>query len=361
MQKQLRFLLWVACGALGLGLVWAALRWVVPFLLPFLAAFGLAWCLRRPVRALAASAGISRRPAAGLLLGLLAAAVLGGLGYLAARLLVLAGLVLGRLPDLFTGQVLPALQAAAQRLLGGAGQGNAVTAALTAALTDAVAALCTGLAAWAAAAVGRLPALLVPVAFAAVATVYAALDYDLLAGLAAKALGRQRCARLQKIKARSFAVLAKLLRAYFLLFCLTAVQLAAGFLLLRVPNALSLAVLVALVDSLPILGVGTVLLPWAAVCGLTGRSALALGLLVLYLVIWLVRQLCEPRLVGAQLGLHPLASLFFLYAGLRLGGLLGALTVPCAATLVWQLYRERAAFTPAAAPAASPEPPSAAP
>ena len=103
-QRQKQFLLWVGCGLAVCGLGWAALRWVLPFLLPFLVAFGLAFLLRRPVRFLARTAGIDRRPAAGLLLCLFAALVLGALGYLTARLLVLGALLFYRKHKKFEGE-----------------------------------------------------------------------------------------------------------------------------------------------------------------------------------------------------------------------------------------------------------------
>jgi len=101
-----------------------------------------------------------------------------------------------------------------------------------------------------------------------------------------------------------------------------------GLLLLRVPRAPLWALLIALVDALPVLGSGTVLLPWAAVCLLQGNVPLALGLSGLYAVCLLSRSMLEPRLVGKQLGLDPLVTLVCLYAGCRLWGIWGILLSP---------------------------------
>lgn len=336
---QKAFLLWVGCALAALALGYAALHWVLPFLAPFLIALGLAYLLRRPVRFLARTAGIDRRPAAGLLLCLFAAAALGSLGYLTVRLLTLAALALGKLPAFFSEQCAPLLQAATARL-GGEGalwDSETLAAGIGQALQQ--------LAAWGAAALARavaaLPGMLVPFIFTCVATVYFTLDYDRLLAVAARLLGTARWQRLRRLKTQAADVLLRLLRAYFLLFALTYLQLAAGLALLRVEGAAALALLVAVVDILPVLGVGTVLLPWAALAALGGQGKLALGLLGLYAVIWLVRQLCEPRLVGRQLGLHPLVTLVALYAGLALFGLAGAILLPVAATLAWQLGRPR--------------------
>ena len=113
--------------------------------------------------------------------------------------------------------------------------------------------------------------------------------------------------------------------------------LMAGLLLLRIPGALLLALGICLVDALPVLGTGTILLPWAAVCLLQGDKARALGLAGTYAVITLVRSALEPRLVGKQLGLDPLVTLFFLYAGYKLWGIAGMLLSPLAAVAVVRL------------------------
>ena len=115
-------------------------------------------------------------------------------------------------------------------------------------------------------------------------------------------------------------------------------RVAAGFLLLRVELSLLLAGLVALVDALPVFGTGTVLLPWAVLALLGGDVRMSVGLLVLYSVISLVRSLLEPRLVGARVGLPPLAALVCMYVGFQALGVLGMLLAPLAAVLARQLW-----------------------
>lgn len=109
---------------------------------------------------------------------------------------------------------------------------------------------------------------------------------------------------------------------------------AAGFLLLGIPNGLGWAVLVALVDAVPLLGTGTVLLPWALVCFLQQMHVRAVGLLCIYGAALLSRTVLEPRLVGRQLGLDPLLTLLALYLGYRFWGILGMLLAPVLATAV---------------------------
>ena len=118
------------------------------------------------------------------------------------------------------------------------------------------------------------------------------------------------------------------LKSYSLLFLLTFSELTIGFTILRIPYSPLIALLVAIFDILPILGVGGVLLPWAGVLLIMENIPLAIGMLVLYLIIIFIRNTLEPKLVGQQIGLHPLATLIFMYLGLRFLGLLGMFLFP---------------------------------
>lgn len=105
-----------------------------------------------------------------------------------------------------------------------------------------------------------------------------------------------------------------------------------GFLLLRIPYGPAWAALVAVVDAVPILGTGTVLVPWALVCLLQEEGLRAIGLLCTYGAAMITRTALEPRLVGRQLGLDPLATLVALYVGYRFWGILGMLVTPILAS-----------------------------
>jgi len=117
-------------------------------------------------------------------------------------------------------------------------------------------------------------------------------------------------------------------KAYLWMLLITFGELTIGLLLLRRPYAILCAALIAIVDILPVLGVGCVLLPWAAISALTGEMSLAMGLLILYGVITIVRQIVEPYLLGRGLGLHPLLTLYAMFVALRFFGILGMLFVP---------------------------------
>lgn len=131
------------------------------------------------------------------------------------------------------------------------------------------------------------------------------------------------------------------LKAQLKLALITFSVAAVGLLLLRVPYALLWAVLIALVDIFPVLGTGTVLVPWSLVCFLQGDRLMAFGLLGLYAAAAVTRTVLEPRLLGKQLGIDPLVTLLALYVGFKLFGLLGMIFAPMLAVTATQLMQLR--------------------
>ena len=128
--------------------------------------------------------------------------------------------------------------------------------------------------------------------------------------------------------------LGKWLAAQGKLISVTYAIVTVGFLLLGIPYAFAWAILVAAVDAIPLLGTGTVLLPWALTKLLQGEPLIAAGMLLLYLAAMITRTVLEPRFYGAHLGLDPLVMLFFLYFGYRLWGFWGIVFSPLLAATV---------------------------
>jgi predicted PurR-regulated permease PerM len=120
----------------------------------------------------------------------------------------------------------------------------------------------------------------------------------------------------------------------------TLVILMMGLLILRIRYGMLWSLAIALVDMIPVLGTGTVLVPWSTICYLQGDKARAVGLLGTYALISLTRSVLEPKLLGSQMGLDPLVTLISLYSGYRLWGFGGMILAPVLAVAAVQLLRE---------------------
>ncbi|WP_169332829.1 sporulation integral membrane protein YtvI [Effusibacillus pohliae] len=131
-------------------------------------------------------------------------------------------------------------------------------------------------------------------------------------------------------------------RGQAILITITAVQTLAGLMILRVPYAFSFALLAAFLDILPLLGTGTLFVPWALYSLLTGDLRLGIGLLIVYGLIVVVRQLMEPRILANTIGLDPLAMIVAMYAGYTAAGFLGLLLAPFILIAFQSLLKVRA-------------------
>ena len=174
--------------------------------------------------------------------------------------------------------------------------------------------------------IATLPSMLVGVAVVLIASYYFS------TGNAAKCVRSLIPQRLHesasRLKQRVLSAVFGWARAYLLLTSLTFCILFTGFLILKVKYAFLLALLVALVDVLPVLGTGTVLIPWAIFSVVSGNAKLGAGLLILYGAATLFHEIAEPKIVGKTLGLPPLLTLVTMYAGLRFFGVFGMLSFP---------------------------------
>lgn len=129
--------------------------------------------------------------------------------------------------------------------------------------------------------------------------------------------------------------------AQLILMCITFALLFAAFLVLRIKYAFLTAALTAFVDALPIFGSGTVLIPWAAVNLLKGEYLKAAYLFGIYLIVMIVRQILEPKIVGSRLGTDPLMTLFAMFAGFKLAGIFGMILAPVITIIIKEFAVEK--------------------
>lgn len=136
-------------------------------------------------------------------------------------------------------------------------------------------------------------------------------------------------------------VFTRWLTAQFRLMGVTFLILFLGFVILKIPYALFWALGICLVDAFPVLGTGTILLPWSLVCFLQSDTPRAIGILGIYVTVTLTRSILEPKLLGRHLGLDPLVTLMTLYAGYKLWGLPGMFLAPILTVTALQILPNR--------------------
>lgn len=327
--------------------VWVAVRFLLPLFLPFVLGLGLALAAE-PVVGFLARRGAPRGLGAGI--GVTVTFIL-----LAIALLFLGALVLRQL-GLLAG-VLPDLEQAAQSgltLLRQWGLSLAdrlpqsirplVEENLTAAFSDGTALVEQGvrfLLGLAGSLLTQVPDSALTLGTGIISAYLFSAKLPKLRSWFRQKLSRERLAKLVAGAKRLRLAVAGWLTAQCKLMGVTLLLLLAGLLLLRVRYAPLWAVVVALVDALPVLGTGTVLIPWAVVSFLQGDMARAIGLAGLYLTVSLTRSMLEPRFLGHHLGLDPLVTLMAIYVGFQLWGFPGMLLAPMLAVVFAQLAPEK--------------------
>ncbi|MGF0101207.1 sporulation integral membrane protein YtvI [Bariatricus sp. SGI.019] len=129
------------------------------------------------------------------------------------------------------------------------------------------------------------------------------------------------------------------LKAQLKIMVVVYIILVVGFIILNIHFSFLLGLLIALLDFLPFFGTGTALIPWAIYQFFMGNYKLVVGLVILYAVTQLVRQLIQPKLVGDSMGLRPLLTLFLLYTGYKIGGVFGMIFAVPIGMIAINLYK----------------------
>ncbi len=201
-------------------------------------------------------------------------------------------------------------------------------------VTQALSSLGSTLASLLSSAVRSTPAALLSALVGVMCIYYMSMDFDGICAFFASLLPPSaRDVGIRLKKRLSCGVLA-FVKAYAKLFFLTFFELLAGLLVLCPRYALLGALAVSALDVLPVFGAGLVLLPWSVACFFAGETLRGVGFLILYLIITVVRRIVEPRVIGKQIGLHPLGALVAMYFGYRLFGVTGMLVAPIAVKLI---------------------------
>lgn len=314
---------------------------LIPMLAPFLAALAIAAFLEPWVDFLSHHIKGGRTLAAPLSLLSFYGCICGFLFLSGGQLLSLIQEQGKKLPHLYSQMLEPGLTRffllAEQSFPGRSLIISSFSQSLTGFIEHGITALSGHLLNWAASLMAAFPSFLLNCLAAVIASFFLTGNYRPVIDFFLRQLPEETCTLLKAVWFSVREVTGRLLKAYALLMLLTFAQLWIGFRVLGIPMRGTLAALVTGVDILPVLGTGTVLLPWAFMSWVTGNPSLGFGLFSLYLLITIVRQTLEPKLIGLQMGLSPVAALLCMFAGGKLMGLAGIFLFPIAATVAKEL------------------------
>ena len=330
-RRWLRLLL--TLGAV-LGCLWLAARYLLPWAAPFLLGFALAALIEPLVRALVRR-GWPRGAAAGLVDLLLLTMLIRGCSALAGWALETVSDFARQAPALMTGlaRTLESLEEGILAMIAQAPEELESTLRLALeAAGERLYALPARLSQWALDGVGRLagksPDILLFAVTAGIGSYFCSASFPRVLAFLEAQVPENLKKRMEGMGKELKGSLGGWLRAQLILMTITFFELLAAFLLLKVPSPAAFSALIAFVDALPLFGAGVIMVPWGLACLLLGRNALGLGLLITWGAVSLVRSCIEAKLLGDQIGLHPLASLMALYVGWQVWHVWGMLLFP---------------------------------
>ncbi|HLO01884.1 MAG TPA: sporulation integral membrane protein YtvI [Symbiobacteriaceae bacterium] len=321
--------------------VWALYTYALPWILPFVVALVLAELMHPLVSRLSKLKRVSRSLAVGLVLFVAMGIILTGLTALTAELVSDLKSLADAIPSLYTDAV-----ALSQRLTEAIGAFHTSLPTsmqdflqsglneLQSSLSGATKQLTGVLTVF-----SSLPTFLLNVVIAFMATFYIARDRTEINRFLLGLFPVEWRPQLRQVKQEVWSSTMGYAKAQLMVILIATIYSITVLSVLRVPYAVLMGVLVGVADVLPLLGPGAIYVPWAAYSAFTGEPKFAILLIVVWGIQAVIRQVIEPKLVGEQMGLHPLVTLFAIYMGFQVFGALGVVLGPIVVTLLKAVVR----------------------
>lgn len=349
-KQRWSFLVSFAYFTLMILLYYVFFKFAFWALFPFLCSFAIAMMLQRPVNFITRKTPIKRGPISTLMVLLIVLAVLGPIALLLYLLISqLIGLYqslsssFGEIPEMLNGfrqtlgEVLSFLPSGIMEginngiqsiidMFSGSnlseGSGSFDWSIITGSLSSV----------WSVA--KQIPTNLVGILVATVSSIFITIEYPEIVGFIKRQFSEEKRPIVSRTKKSVFSSLGKMGKAYLIIIGITFTEMLIGLGALKLFGIYKggfivvIALLTAIVDILPVLGTGTVIIPWAVYAFITGDIPLGIGLLVIYAIITVVRQVIEPKIVGGQLGLPAFMMLIAMFFGVKLFGFIGLFLLP---------------------------------
>ena len=192
----------------------------------------------------------------------------------------------------------------------------------------------------------QIPAILTATLISIIACFFITCDYDNFTNMIKKNVSEEHEKALVRTKKLFGDIIGKMVKSYATIIFITFCEVTIGLNILKLIGVyeggyiIAISIVTAFVDIFPVLGTGTIMIPWAIINLFTGNIGLAIGLVIMYAVITVIRQILEPKLVSMNVGMHPVITLMGMYLGLQLFGVLGIFILPITFFLVKALNDE---------------------
>ena len=192
--------------------------------------------------------------------------------------------------------------------------------------------------AWISSYANRVPSILINVLLTVISSFFFTMDYQRIVTFILNQLKPNHRALLMNAQGFLGSTIKKYIKSYFIIMSITYLELAIGLSIIGIDKAFIIAFLIAIFDVLPVMGTGGIMIPWTIINFVEGKTSLGIGLLVLYIVVTVIRNIVEPKVVGDRVGLHPIVTLFAMFIGTSLFGVAGLLSFPITLAILKGLH-----------------------
>ncbi len=343
-ENKKKFIIDLAFLLIVVTLVYITFKFLLIYLFPFLIGLALTAIMQRPAGFISKKTKVPKGICALVFVIFAYVAIIGIIAFLGYKIFDFVSTFALKAPQLISewSGVLDNLKASLGNISDKVPDGLEIDLAKI--LSDFIANMVTNIAKWAptyaASVATKLPGVLVSVIITFVASCYIAKDFETVKNFVATHVKPKYYNLFVECKTILIVKTFKIVKSYLILMVINFAEISIALLLFGVKNAVMIAAGIAILDVLPVLGTGTVLIPWSLIMLINGNYGLALGLIILYIITVIVRNLIEPKIVGGQVGLHPLITLISIFTGLKLFGVFGMLCLPLVIIMLYSLYKD---------------------
>lgn len=347
-QRRGAFLINLLYFAAIVVIVILALRYAVPWLMPFIIGFAVAMIFHPLITWTANKLKVSRKAIACVVIVLGYAILVTAITFGTIELVNLLSRMFSKLPALFDTQIAPTFSAIGSYFSDFFAKLPADWVATISSMADSVLDAIKGVLGSVSSSglnfltsfIGALPGFLVALVFTILASFFISMNYESTRDFLMAQLSPRTQEIMRAIKAALKGTVFAYIKAYFKLMCLTFVELSISLMIIGVKNAVGISFGIALFDFLPVFGTGAIVIPWIVIDFILGRTFEAVGLLIAYGIITVIRNFIEPKVVSDQLGLNPVVSIIAIYLGFVWFGVLGMIIVPMAVQIAISLHQK---------------------
>lgn len=319
-----------------LGIIFFVFKYALPVLFPFLFAFLISIILKRPVDFISKTLRLNRKFAGIIVLLLMYLSISIMLILFGTKLIRYIGSVFQKLPEIYAVSIEPAINIIIYKIQDIIPELSTIIdlESISKYILNIINSISLGAVDLIAGFATKIPSFVIKFVFSIIASFLFTLDYYKVTGFVMRQFSPRMQEIILSVKRNIFGTIFKFIKAYSILMFVTFIELSIGFSIFRIPNAIILATLFALLDVIPAIGVGGMLIPWSIIELVKGNYDLAIGLIIIYAIITIIRYILEPKIIGKQIGLNPIITLMSMFLGAELLGFFGIFILPVFVTII---------------------------